>query len=377
MSEKTDSYIPFFGRDFLAATMGWTAEERGHYLVLLVTQWEQGAISADPSRLELASPGLAKCWEVLGPKFPLCDDGQRRNRRLEEHRAKADELKAARSAAGISGNRKRWGEIANGSQSDRKAIANGIANGIAKRSPPSPSPSPSPTPSPTPTPTPRVKQPSVVATTETPKRRLRSSPSDSIGWTPAAGWEGITDDDRAAWRTAYPACDLAGEFARMTEWLRSNPAKARKSRWRAFVTKWLTRSQDNGGGQASKRPGSGPGPMSLDEKLAIDRREALTRKTWRTPPDGCPDDLAGRFFNQMLSPLEFDQNRAEALRIHRQRLQEAATRHSGVGAACPAVQTTNARPGANAEPGGDDDEAGIEYEPDPVRDGWIGSDGRP
>jgi hypothetical protein len=38
---------------------------------------------------------------------------------------------------------------------------------------------------------------------------------------------------------------------------------------------------------------------------------------------------------------------------------------------------TNARLIANAEAGEDGEDAGIEYEPDPVRDGWIGSDGRP
>jgi hypothetical protein len=99
------------------------------------------------------------------------------------------------------------------------------------------------------------EQPSVVAPTDSPKRRNRSQPADPIRWTPAAGWEGITPEDRAAWGTAYPACDIPGELARMSEWLRANPAKAHKSRWRAFVTAWLTRSQDKGGGKPSNRPG--------------------------------------------------------------------------------------------------------------------------
>ena len=94
-----------------------------------------------------------------------------------------------------------------------------------------------------------------VATSEPPKRRPRSKPADSIRWSPSAGWEGIEEADRTAWATAYPACDIAGELARMTEWLKANPAKARKSNWRAFVTKWLTRSQDRGGGRPSARPG--------------------------------------------------------------------------------------------------------------------------
>ena len=36
--QQVDHYIPLFGRDFLAATAGWTAEERGHYITLLIVQ---------------------------------------------------------------------------------------------------------------------------------------------------------------------------------------------------------------------------------------------------------------------------------------------------------------------------------------------------
>jgi len=133
-----DHYMPMFGRDFLASTAGWTAAERGHYFVLLIVQWEQGAIPNGLDRLELVSPGVTAAWAILEPKFPAGDDGLRRNRRLEEHRVKAQELKDARSEAGKRGNDARWDRkrIANGSQSDRKAIA----SGVAKTSPPSPSP---------------------------------------------------------------------------------------------------------------------------------------------------------------------------------------------------------------------------------------------
>jgi hypothetical protein len=109
----------------------------------------------------------------------------------------------------------------------------------------------------------------------------------------------------------------------MTEWLKSNPAKAHKSRWRAFVTKWLTRSQDRGGGQPSNRPaGGGLAPMSLDEKLARDRREARKKPAWRNPPKGCDEDLAGRLFNQMLSQEHYEDNLREAAQIMRQRQQD-------------------------------------------------------
>lgn len=142
--QTVDHYIPFFGRDFLAATAGWTAEERGHYVVALVVQWEQGSIPDSLERLEMMSPGISASWAILAPKFPLCEDGRRRNPRMEVHRAKSASLKEARSESGQSGNRKRW----SGSQTDRKLIANGdefaTENGIANGSPPTPTPTPTP-----------------------------------------------------------------------------------------------------------------------------------------------------------------------------------------------------------------------------------------
>ena len=146
MAQQVDHYIPFFGRDFYASTAMWTAAEVGHYIRLLVIQWDSGSLPPELDRLELVSPGVTGVWELLQTKFPVCEDGQRRNARMEEHRAKAQELKDARSEAGRRGNERRWDRkpIAKASQTDRKPIAKGIANGIAKVSPPSPSPSPSP-----------------------------------------------------------------------------------------------------------------------------------------------------------------------------------------------------------------------------------------
>lgn len=80
------SWFPFFGRDFIAATCGWTAEERGHYVTLLIVQWEQGGLPDDPKRLELISPGVSRVWATLADKFPKSTGGKRKNRRLEHER---------------------------------------------------------------------------------------------------------------------------------------------------------------------------------------------------------------------------------------------------------------------------------------------------
>lgn len=61
-------------------------------------------------------------------------------------------------------------------------------------------------------------------------------------------WENITDKDREGWRKAYPACNVDIELKQMREWLLSNPDK-RKSRYRRFITNWLSRSQERGGSE--------------------------------------------------------------------------------------------------------------------------------
>jgi len=144
---QIDHYIPFFGRDFYASTAMWKAEEVGHYIRLLVIQWDSGCLPADLERLEFVSPGVGKCWTLLETKFPLGDDGQRRNLRMEEHREKSAEIKAKREDAGRAGGSKRQANRKQTvKQNSSKSLANGVANGVAKVKHPSPSPSPSPTP---------------------------------------------------------------------------------------------------------------------------------------------------------------------------------------------------------------------------------------
>lgn len=109
------SWFPFFGRDFLTATSGWTAEERGHYVTLLIVQWEQGCLPDDAKRLELISPGVAGCWDAVQEKFPKWKDGKRRNIRLEHERSKSHERsERARQSAS-----KRWeAGVSDGDQSE-------------------------------------------------------------------------------------------------------------------------------------------------------------------------------------------------------------------------------------------------------------------
>jgi hypothetical protein len=118
-----------------------------------------------------------------------------------------------------------------------------------------------------------------VATTDPPKRRKRSQQKDAVSWTSDAGWQGITDADRQEWALAFPACDLPGELAKATAWLKANPTRAHKSNWRRFIVSWLTRSQDKGG--TNRTPGVRP-----DEKPPPKAwRDEYRPAPYRTPKE--------------------------------------------------------------------------------------------
>lgn len=90
-----------------------------------------------------------------------------------------------------------------------------------------------------------------------------------VAWTPANGWEGITDEMRERWAEAYPACNIQRQLNSMAEWLHSNPTKAHKSNWLRFITNWLSKQQDRGGDQ---RPafGRAKGNRQLKETTDAD-----------------------------------------------------------------------------------------------------------
>jgi len=261
---RVDVYLPLYVRDFLTSTIGWTAEERGHYLTLLMIQWDRGSLPAEANDLERLSPGVCQCWSVLAGKFPVCDDGTRRNAKLEEHRTRCVEIREKRSQAARSAASGRWAgdasRIANASQTHSKGTAN-VCH------PTSTSTSTSNTES---SASAEDIQPAapVVATSDPPKRRKRSQPHDAVRWDVSSGWQGITPVDREQWAQAFPACELDQELAKATAWLLANPTKAKKSNWRRFLVSWLTRSQDKGGTNRTPgvRPDDKPKPQAWKDQ---------------------------------------------------------------------------------------------------------------
>ena len=100
---RVDHFFPLYVRDFLTSTIGWTAEERGHYLTLLMISWDRGGLPTDLPALERLSQGVTACWGLLEGKFPVSEDGLRRNSRLEGHREKALDIRRKRSESGKRG----------------------------------------------------------------------------------------------------------------------------------------------------------------------------------------------------------------------------------------------------------------------------------
>jgi hypothetical protein len=78
--------------------------------------------------------------------------------------------------------------------------------------------------------------------------------STQLRWSKAEGWKGVSNELLDEFKEAYPACDIKLQFAQMSQWLKANPSKARKSNWRRFATNWLKDEQDRGGNIRSHKP---------------------------------------------------------------------------------------------------------------------------
>jgi len=136
--------LPWFARDYIAATRHFSLAERGAYTDLLFLSWEIGPLPSDPARLaRLVGCDVAEfmlVWPALRPKFTETERGLV-NIRLEEHRVESMQRSAkARASADA-----RWQKFRT-CERTATADATAYANGHARTMLPSPSPSPSPSP---------------------------------------------------------------------------------------------------------------------------------------------------------------------------------------------------------------------------------------
>jgi len=105
--------LPWFARDYLAATRYLSLAERGAYSDLLFFAWEMGPLPREPERLArllgCTAEEFGNIWPAIASKFVTQGSGLI-NRRLEQHRAEAQRRRAARVAAADRTNAQRRGD---------------------------------------------------------------------------------------------------------------------------------------------------------------------------------------------------------------------------------------------------------------------------
>lgn len=129
----------FYAGDWLASTRGMSSAARGAYIDLLACAWLEDGLPADPDllrrRATISTREWRSVWEELAPKFPVAEDGKRRNGRQE--RVRTAQVMYRRRAS--DGGKARANGVLKGCFPPAKAPAKEPANRVLKGCTPSPS----------------------------------------------------------------------------------------------------------------------------------------------------------------------------------------------------------------------------------------------
>jgi len=78
-----DPAFLFYPNDYLGGTMGWTFEEKGAYIELLMMQFNRGHMTS-----HMVGQVVGQLWVKIQDKFVIDDNGLYYNERLEEEKKK-------------------------------------------------------------------------------------------------------------------------------------------------------------------------------------------------------------------------------------------------------------------------------------------------
>lgn len=144
MNGKSLAMMPWFPRDFIAATRHLALAERGAYRELLDYQWEMGTLPKDHVRLArllaITLDEFEEIWPSISDKFEDSGNGVA-NKRLEEHRKKATEQRDKKINGAAKTNAKRHAE-----RLECDTLSEPLCEPLCEpltASPPTPSPTPS------------------------------------------------------------------------------------------------------------------------------------------------------------------------------------------------------------------------------------------
>lgn len=136
----------FYHDDYLGGTNHFSDRQHGAYLLLLIEQWRTGYLHDDSTELRAVARttfrGDDKRWLQVLAKFPVCEDGLRRNARMDAIRCERLAFIEKQSAAGRKSAEKRAATTV------QPAFNGGSTKGVTKGQPEGNPPSPSPTPTP-------------------------------------------------------------------------------------------------------------------------------------------------------------------------------------------------------------------------------------
>lgn len=94
----------FYPGDWIISTRKLSPDARCIYIDLLAYGWEDNGIPDDPdvlaSMCAMKPARFRKAWAEIEAKWPMAEEGMRRNPRQETQRAEVEELREKRRKAG-------------------------------------------------------------------------------------------------------------------------------------------------------------------------------------------------------------------------------------------------------------------------------------
>jgi uncharacterized protein YdaU (DUF1376 family) len=120
-------YFRWFPDDYAGSVRGWSLLEKGGYREALDAQWSQDGLPANPDevrRIIGATPAeFRRIWARIESKFPIAEDGRRRNPRLEQERERVKRVSVVRAELGRLGAAKRYGNSHSNSSGNSQSFA--------------------------------------------------------------------------------------------------------------------------------------------------------------------------------------------------------------------------------------------------------------
>jgi len=136
MSEKApkrtrSSWFAFYADDYLGGTRAMSLSARGAFVDLLVYQFAHDGIPNDDRMICRILGAFPDEWETIREevfdKFPVSEDGLRRNPRMSKERDEREGIRSKRVEASQKGNQVRWQKAP---KCDPKIIPSAIPNAI-------------------------------------------------------------------------------------------------------------------------------------------------------------------------------------------------------------------------------------------------------